>query len=105
MLKKQIKPSDYYEEVQVLLQSNVAVVVVYSLSPNRIFVTPWTVAHQASLSMGFPRQECWSGLPFPSPGDLLDPGIKPESSALAGRFFMSHQGIPLTMMQKLETTK
>ena len=69
-----------------------------SLSRVRLFVTPWTVARQAPLSMGFPRQECWSGLPFPSPGDLLDPGIKPESSALAGRFFMSNQGIPLTMM-------
>ena len=44
--------------------------------------TPWTVTHQASLSMGFPRQEYWSGLPFPSPGDLPDPGIKPVSAAL-----------------------
>ena len=44
--------------------------------------TPWTVAHQAPLSMGFSRQEYWSGLPFPSPGDLLDPGIKPRSPAL-----------------------
>ena len=51
------------------------------------FVTPWTVAHQASLSMGFPRQEFWSGLPFPSPGDLPDLGIKPASPALAGGFF------------------
>ena len=52
-----------------------------------LFVTPWTIAHQAPLSMGFPRQEYWSGLPFPSPGDLPDPGIKPgslSSSALAG---------------------
>ena len=39
--------------------------------------SPWTVAHQAPLSMGFPRQESWSGLPFPSPGDLLDQGIEP----------------------------
>ena len=39
--------------------------------------TPWTVAHQAPLSMGFPRQEYWSGLPFPSPGDLTHPGIEP----------------------------
>ena len=46
------------------------------------FATPWTVAPQASLSMGFSRQEYWSGLPFPSPGDLPDPGIEPESSAL-----------------------
>ena len=45
------------------------------------FVTPWTVAHQAPLSMGFPRQEYWSGLPFPPPGDLPDPGIKPISLA------------------------
>ena len=51
------------------------------------FVTPWTVAHQAPLSMGFPRQEYWSGFPFPSPGDLPYPGIEPRSPALAGRFF------------------
>ena len=44
-------------------------------------VTPWTVAHQAPLSMGFPRQEHWSGFPFPSPGDLPDPGIEPVSPA------------------------
>ena len=43
---------------------------------------PWTVAYQAPPSMGFSRQEYWSGLPFPSPGDLPDPGIKPGSSAL-----------------------
>ena len=45
-------------------------------------LTPWTVAHQAPLSMGFSRQEYWSGLPFPSPGDLPKPGIKPRSPAL-----------------------
>ena len=53
-------------------------------------VTPWVVAHQAPLSMGFSRQEYWSGLPFPSPGDLTDPGIEPKSPvspALAGGFF------------------
>ena len=50
--------------------------------------TPWTVARQAPLSMGFPRQAHWSGLPFPSPGDLPDPGIEPGSPAL------SHQGRP-----------
>ena len=52
--------------------------------------TPWTVAHQASLSMGFPREEYWSGFPFPSPGNLSDPGIKPvslEFPALAGAIF------------------
>ena len=50
-------------------------------------VIPWTADHQAPLSMGFPRQEYWSGLPFPPPGDLADPGIEPASPALAGRFF------------------
>ena len=56
----------------------------------QLSVTPWTVAHQAPLSMGFSRQEYWSELPFPSPGDLSDPGIKPPSltsPALAGGFF------------------
>ena len=60
-----------------------------SLSPVWLFVTPWAVARQAPLSMGFPRQQYWSGLPFPSPGDLPDPGIKPGYPALAGRFFTS----------------
>ena len=53
-----------------------------SLSRIWLFATPWTVARQAPLPMGFSRQEYWSGLPFPSPGDLPDPGIKPRSSAL-----------------------
>ena len=51
---------------------------------------PWTITWEAPLSMGFSRQEYWSGLPFPSPGDLPDPGIKPRSlmsAALAGGFF------------------
>ena len=48
----------------------------------QLFVIPWTVAHQDSLSMGFPRQEYWSGLPFPSLGDLPDSGIKPRSPSL-----------------------
>ena len=52
---------------------------VKSLNLVRLFATPWTVAHQALLSMGFSRREYWSGLPFPSPEDLLDPGIKPGS--------------------------
>ena len=51
------------------------------------FATPWTVAHQVPLSMGFPRQEYWSGLPFPSPGELPDPGIELKSPALAGGDF------------------
>ena len=52
----------------------------YSCIP--LFVTLWTVAYQAPLSMGFSKQEYWSGLPFPSPGDLPDPGIEPGSPAL-----------------------
>ena len=52
------------------------------LSRIRLFATPWTVAYQASLSMGFSRQEYWSGLPFPSPGDLPDPEIEPRSPTL-----------------------
>ena len=55
---------------------------VKSLSRVQLFATPWTVAHQASPSMGFSRQEYWSGLPFPSPGDLPDPGIELRSPAL-----------------------
>ena len=54
----------------------------YPLSCVWLCGTPWTVAHQASLSMGFSRQEYWSGLSFPSPGDLPNPGIKPRSPAL-----------------------
>ena len=53
----------------------------------QLFVMLWTVAHQASLSIGFPSQEYWNGLPYPSPGDLPDPGIEPMSPALAGGFF------------------
>ena len=56
----------------------------------RLFATPWTAAHEAPLSMGFSRQEYWSWLPCPPPGDLPDPGIKPlslKSLALSGGFF------------------
>ena len=57
------------------------------LSRVRFFMTPWTVAQQAPPSMGFSRQECWSGLSFALPRDLPDQGIEPTSPALAGRFF------------------
>ena len=66
------------------------VVLLSCFSRVQLSVTPWTVARQAPLSMGFPRQEYWRGLPFPPPGDLLDTWIKPESSVspvLAGGFF------------------
>jgi len=60
----------------------------FILSHLQLFGTPQTVDHKAPLSMGFPREEYCNGLPFPSSGDLPDPGIKPESpSAMAGRFF------------------
>ena len=55
---------------------------VKSLSPVWLFVTPWTVAYQVPLSVGFSRQEYWSGLPCPSPGDLPDTGIEPRSPVL-----------------------
>ena len=55
---------------------------VRSLSHVRLFATPWTVAYQAPLFIGFSKQEYWIGLPFPSPGDLPDPGIEPRSPAL-----------------------
>ena len=55
------------------------------------FVNPWTLAHQAPLSMGCSRQEYWSGLPFPSPGDLPDPGIEPRSPALQADSLLSHR--------------
>ena len=58
-------------------------------------VIPWTVAHQAPLSMGFSRQEYWSWLPLPSPGDILDPGIEPRSPTLqAGSLPTELQGKP-----------
>ena len=68
------------------------------LSCVQLSATPWTVAHQAPLSMGFSRQEYRSGLPFLTPGDLPNPGTEPmslESPALAGRFFYyyHHQGV------------
>ena len=60
---------------------------VKSLSCVRLFATSWTVAHQAPPSMGFSRQEYWSGFPFPSPGDLPNVGIEPGASCIPGRRF------------------
>ena len=72
---------------------------VKSLSHVQLFVTPWTLARQAPLSMGFFRQECWSGLPLPLLGDLPDPGIKPMSpvsgALQADSLLLSHRGSPL----------
>ena len=69
---------------------NVCACVLSHFNCVQLFVTSWTIAHQAPLSMGFSRQESWSGLPCPPPGDLPNPGVKPMSlmfPALAGVFF------------------
>ena len=74
-----------------------------SLSHVRLFVTPWTVAHQAPLSMECSRQECWSGLPFPPSRDLPNPGIRPKSlvsPALASGFFTT---VPLGKSFRVES--
>ena len=74
-----------------------------------LFATPWTVAHQSSLAMGFSRQEYWSGLPFPPPGDLPDPGIEPVSPVspawLADSLPLSHLGSPAIYMLDAHTKK
>ena len=71
---------------------------VKSLSRVRLVTTPWTVAFQAPLSMGFSRQEYWSGLPFPLPGELPDPGIEPGSPALEANALTSEPpGKPLLL--------
>ena len=68
-----------------------------------LFVTPWTVAHQVALSMGFPWQECWTRLPFPSPGYLPNPGIEPVSPALQADSLPSEPpGKPFTEMTPFE---
>ena len=66
---------------------------VKSLSRVQLFVTPWTIAYQAPPSMGFSRQEHWSGLPFPSPGDLPDPGMEPGSPVFQADALTSEPGI------------
>ena len=70
------------------------------LSYVQLFMTPWTIAHQAPLSVGFPRQEYWSGLLFPSLGDLPNPGIEPTMSpAMAGGFFTAGLATGITKFQ------
>ena len=70
---------------------------VKSLSRVRLFETPWTVAHQAPPSMGFSKQEYWSGLPFPSPGNLPDPGIEPGSPAFQADVLTSEPAMPVVL--------
>ena len=64
---------------------------VKSLSRVRLFMTPWTVAYQGSLSVGFSRQECWSGLPFSFPGNLPDPGIEHTAPTLQAKSLLLNQ--------------
>ena len=74
--------------MQTLLQASSSInLCAKRLGHAQLFATLWTVARQAPLSMEFSRQEFWSGLPFPPPGDLPDPGIEPTFPELAGRFF------------------
>ena len=104
----------FYTDFDDLVQLNSTLpVCVLSHCHVRLFATLWTVAGQAPLSMGFPRQEYWTGLPFPPLGDLPNPGIEPASSAspaLAGGFFTteppgkSHSWFWPNMMQKLLPT-
>ena len=68
--------------ISLLVNTNIYYSEVKLLSHVQLFATPWTVAHQAPQSMEFSRQEYWSGVPFPSPGDLPNPGIEPGSPAL-----------------------
>ena len=76
-----------------LLLSLAPFVCSHSFSHSQLFVTPWTVAHQASTSMEFSRQEYWSSLPFPIPGHLPNPGIKPVSLCISciGRKILYHR--------------
>ena len=73
-----------------------------SYSHVRLFATPWTIAHQAPLSMGFSRQQCQSGLPFPPSGDTPNTGIEPASPELAGGSLTTgHPGSPLSVVNLL----
>ena len=72
---------------------------VKSLSRVQLFAIQWTVAYQASPSMGFSRQECWGGLPFPSPGDLTNPGIEPRSPTLEADSLTPASGKPQKVSQ------
>ena len=94
------EPSDgfLYSFNHLFASVNLEIVVIQALSHVQLFATPWTIARQIPPSKGFPRQEYWSGLPFPSPGDLPDPGIEPRSPVLAGGSFITEPlGKPLNL--------
>ena len=84
-----ISPSSEHPELISFRMDSSFLLIFPSFSRVRLFATPWTVAYQAPLSMGFSRQEYWSGLPFPSPGDLPNPGIEPGSPALQTNALLS----------------
>ena len=74
--------TEYHRFKPGILEVHMKFVIEKLLSRVQLFATPWTAGHQAPASMGFPRQEYWSELPFPSPGELPDPGIEPGSPTL-----------------------
>ena len=74
----------------------------FTLSHVRLFATPWTAARQAPLSTAFPRQEYWSGLPFPSPRDLLDLGMEPGSPAPQADFFITEPPVKPQMLWMID---
>ena len=81
----------------VMIMSKLRLLLWFSCCHVRLFATPRTVAYQVPLSMGFSRQEYWSVLPFPPPGDFTNPGIKPATPALADGFFATEpSGKPQT---------
>ena len=86
----------FYQSIFIFFwQNHIVLIIVKVKLPSRVrlFATPWTVAYQASPSMGFSRQEYWGGLPFPSLADLPDPGIKPGSPALQADALPSELGL------------
>ena len=96
MACKMAKSSLLLAKSSLLLAKRVCVCVCQSLSCVQLFVIPWTIGHQAPLTMEFSRQEYWSQVPFPSPGDLPNPGIKSGSSAFQADSLPSESPITLT---------
>ena len=100
--KCELRKTIYVECVCLLFFTRTKQVKVKPLSHVRLFATPWTVTHQPLLSVGFSRQEYWSGLPFSSPGDLSDPGTEPRSPALQADALTSEPpGKPRTMQRNI----
>ena len=91
----------HYFETMLKRYSECWTLMLFSCCHVQLSATPWTVAYQAPLSKGFSKQEYWIGLPFPSPGDIPDPGIEAGSPELqAGSLPLSHLGSPSTLLVK-----